>query len=88
MAYGRGHESEADHMGLLLMAAAGYDPRESVKFWERMQQFSKSAQPPEFLSTHPSHATRVQQLKAWIPEAMPLYETSKLKASEQILPEL
>lgn len=88
LAYGRGHESEADHMGLLLMAAAGYDPRESVKFWQRMQEFNKGASPPEFLSTHPSHETRVQQLQEWIPEAMPLYEKSKHRTSDEMLPEL
>lgn len=86
LAYGRGHESEADHMGLLLMAAAGYDPRESVRFWERMQEHSKGARPPEFLSTHPSHATRVQQLTEWIPEAMPLYEAAKSRQREEMLP--
>lgn len=84
LAYGRGHESEADHMGLLLMAAAGYDPRESVKFWERMQAQSQGGRPPEFLSTHPSHETRVQQLTKWIPEAMPLYEASQRQPSEML----
>lgn len=88
LAYSRGHESEADHMGLLLMAAAGYDPRESVKFWERMQEQSNGPRPPEFLSTHPSHTTRVQQLTEWIPEAMPLFEASKSHNSDQMLPEL
>lgn len=86
LAYSRGHESEADHMGLLLMAAAGYDPRESVKFWERMQDKSRGGQPPEFLSTHPSHETRVQQLTEWIPEAMPLYEASKSRQPDEMLP--
>ncbi|MGC3969706.1 MAG: M48 family metallopeptidase [Pirellulales bacterium] len=75
--YSRGHESEADHMGLLLMAAAGYDPRESMRFWERMQQFAGGKSPPEFLSTHPSHETRIQDLKSWLPEAMPLYDGSQ-----------
>lgn len=88
LAYGRGHESEADHMGLLLMAAAGYDPSESVKFWQRMQEVNKGGSPLEFLSTHPSHETRVQQLKEWIPEAMPLYEKSKHRTSDEMLPEL
>jgi predicted Zn-dependent protease len=86
LAYSRGHESEADHMGLLLMAAAGYDPRESVRFWERMQDDSQGPRPPEFLSTHPSHATRIQQLTAWIPEAMPLYEASKFRRDPELLP--
>ncbi len=86
LAYSRSHESEADHMGLLLMAAAGYDPRESVKFWERMQHESKGGRPPEFLSTHPSHQTRVQQLTKWIPEAMPLYEAAKARQQTEMLP--
>ncbi|MBA4018096.1 MAG: hypothetical protein C0483_13065 [Pirellula sp.] len=75
--YSRSHESEADHMGLLIMAAAGYDPRESMRFWERMQESTgKGNAPPEFMSTHPSHGTRITDLKAWLPEAMPLYEAS------------
>jgi predicted Zn-dependent protease len=86
MAYGRGHETEADHMGLLLMAAAGYDPRESVTFWERMQKFSGGKSPPEFLSTHPSHETRVRDLQSWLPEAMPLYEASPHKQKPEPLP--
>lgn len=77
MAYGRKHESEADHVGLLLMAAAGYDPNESVKFWERMQAKAGGGQKtPEFLSTHPSHETRIRDLLKWIPQAMPLYQAS------------
>lgn len=86
MSYGRGHESEADHMGLLLMAAAGYDPRESMKFWERMKQFAGGQSPPEFLSTHPSHDTRIRDLENWIPEAMPLYEAAPNKHPPKPLP--
>ncbi len=86
MAYGRDHESEADHIGLLLMAAAGYDPRESVHFWERMQQISKGAQPPQFLSTHPSHETRMRDLTRWMPEALPLYEASPDQLKPKPLP--
>jgi len=88
LSYSRDHESEADHMGLLLMAAAGYDPQESVRFWQRMQEFNNGPKPPEFLSTHPSHETRVQQLTKWIPEAMPLYEASKIHTADEMLPEL
>ena len=76
MSYGRKHESEADHMGLLLMATAGYDPNESVKFWERMKAQSSGGRQPEFLSTHPSHETRIRDLTNWIPDAMPLYRAS------------
>lgn len=85
--YSRTHESEADHIGILLMAAAGYDPRESTRFWERMVQASSGSRaPPEFMSTHPSHGTRIQDLTRWIPEAMPLYEASGYSESPQVLP--
>ncbi|MBA3882020.1 MAG: M48 family metallopeptidase [Chthoniobacterales bacterium] len=62
MPFGRQHESEADEIGLMYMARAGYDPRESIGFWKRMDEASRSG-PPEFLSTHPSHGTRIQQLE-------------------------
>ena len=71
--YSRLHESEADHLGLIFMAMAGYDPRQAVPFWERMAAGSKGA-PPEFLSTHPSDQTRIEKLKAEIPEAMGYYK--------------
>jgi len=67
--FSRSDESEADHIGLIFMAMAGYDPNEAPKFWERMEATGGGA-PPEFLSTHPSHATRIKDLKKWIPEAM------------------
>ena len=72
MPFGRKQESEADEIGLLYMARAGYDPQESIRFWQRMESAS-SAQPPEFLSTHPSHGTRIQQLEAWMPKALEEY---------------
>lgn len=76
--YSRGHESEADHMGLLLMAAAGFDPEESIRFWERMQKATGSGErPPEFASTHPSHDTRIRDLQGWMPEALKLYQARK-----------
>ncbi|MFO0807137.1 MAG: M48 family metallopeptidase [Gemmataceae bacterium] len=81
--YSRSHESEADHIGLLLMAAAGYDPREATSFWARMGQVSKGAAPPEYLSTHPSHQTRIADLKRWTPEALPLYERSNHAPEDQ-----
>jgi len=87
MKYGRAHESEADRMGLLLMAEAGYDPRESVKFWERMREFTGAQSQPEFLSTHPSHDTRVADLTAWMPEALTLYEASAEKRPAKPLPD-
>ncbi len=73
--FSRKHESEADYVGILLAADAGYDPRESVALWERMTQLSSGGTPAEFLSTHPSHGTRIDQLKTWMPEAMAIYQT-------------
>ncbi len=72
MPFNRKDESEADHIGLIYMARAGYDPQESIRFWQRMEH-TGSAQPPEFLSTHPSHGTRVQQLESWMPQALEEY---------------
>jgi predicted Zn-dependent protease len=72
--YSRLHESEADKLGLIFMAMAGYDPHESVRFWERMEAQSKGA-PPEFISTHPSHNTRIRNLRKAIPEAMKYYKS-------------
>ena len=87
LSYSRKHESEADHMGLLLMAAAGYDPEETVRFWERMTHATSGGKaPPEFLSTHPSHTTRIHDLTAWIPDAKPLYENSTSKSETRVLP--
>lgn len=75
--FSRKHESEADFVGILLAADAGYDPRESVALWERMAQVSGGGGPAEFLSTHPSHDTRIEQLKEWMPEAMAIYQKRK-----------
>lgn len=71
--FSRSHESEADHIGLIFMSMAGYDPNTAPKFWQRMTEMSGGQQPPEFLSTHPSHETRVKDLEGWIPEAMQYY---------------
>jgi predicted Zn-dependent protease len=71
--FSRQHESEADHMGLIFMAMAGYDPREAPKFWERMSSGGGGA-PPEFLSTHPSDATRIRKLNELMPEALGYYQ--------------
>jgi predicted Zn-dependent protease len=68
--FSRENESEADHIGIIFMAMAGYDPNEAPKFWERMQTMSGGQAPPEWLSTHPSHSTRIKDLEGWIPEAM------------------
>ncbi|MCE9607849.1 MAG: M48 family metallopeptidase [Planctomycetia bacterium] len=83
--YSRKHESEADHLGLLLMATAGYDPRESMKFWERMKHVGGGS-PPEFLSTHPSHETRISDLNGWMPVAIQLYDKSPHKQPTKALP--
>ncbi len=72
--FSRTHESEADHLGIIFMAMAGYDPREAPKFWTRMSSESKGEAPPEFLSTHPSHGTRISDLNQWMPEAMNYYK--------------
>ncbi|MGQ0811750.1 MAG: M48 family metallopeptidase [Nitrospiraceae bacterium] len=81
--FNRSQESEADRIGLRLMAQAGYDPREAVPFWERMSVcprsmigklcFRSQQAIPEFLSTHPSDLTRINQIEAWLPEAMRFY---------------
>lgn len=72
--FSRQHESEADKIGLIFMAMAGYDPNEAPKFWSRMSTMSGGQQPPEWLSTHPSHETRIKDLEAAIPEAMTYYK--------------
>lgn len=71
--FSRAHESEADYIGLLLAADAGYDPHEAVRVWERMQQ-SGGHEPHEFLSTHPGHETRIKRLSEAMPEALAHYE--------------
>jgi predicted Zn-dependent protease len=72
--YSRLHEYEADKLGVIFMAMAGYDPNEAPKFWERMQALSGGGATPQFLSTHPSDARRISELKAAIPEAMKYYQ--------------
>lgn len=73
--YGRLQESEADKLGLVFMAMAGYNPQEAVGFWERMRSAKKgNGAPPEFLSTHPSDETRIADIKKYMPTAMHHYE--------------
>ncbi|MEP6662339.1 MAG: M48 family metallopeptidase [Verrucomicrobiota bacterium] len=74
--FSRDHESEADEMGLIYMARAGYDPREAVKFWERMNDTGGS-QPPEFVSTHPSHGSRIAHLQELMPRAVAEFEKAR-----------
>ena len=76
--YSRKHESEADHMGLLLMAQAGYDPSEAPRFWTRFGG-QQSAKPPEFLSTHPADDRRAHELQELLPQAVSMYEQSPQK---------
>jgi metalloendopeptidase OMA1, mitochondrial len=72
--WSRAQESEADHVGLILMAKAGYDPHAARDLWVRMAAASQgSGRPPEFLSTHPSEPTRIRQIEGWLPEAMQSY---------------
>lgn len=66
--FGRQHESEADRIGQIYMARAGYDPSECIRFWERMNR-ATGGSPDSFFSTHPSHETRVRDLEKWLPEA-------------------
>jgi predicted Zn-dependent protease len=73
--FSRLHESEADTVGLDIMAKAGFDPRASVTLWQNMASASKG-QPPEFLSTHPSHGSRINELQAHMPQALSLYEAA------------
>lgn len=73
LAYSRNHESEADKMGLVFMAMAGYDPRTAPAFWQRMAAQGGS-KPPELLSTHPSDERRIADLEAYMPEAMKYYK--------------
>ena len=74
--FSREHETEADQMGLIYMARAGYDPREAITFWKRMSK-AGDAQPPEFASTHPSHGRRIEDLKDLMPKALSEYEKAK-----------
>jgi predicted Zn-dependent protease len=78
--YARGQETDADLVGLELAARAGFDPRGAVAVWHKMQRLGAPdgrGQPPQFLSTHPSHATRIREIEANLPRVMPLFESSK-----------
>ena len=66
--FSRSHETEADYLGLIFMHIAGYDMEEATKMWKRMNKNNSRSQPPEFLSTHPSNKTRIENIKKWIPE--------------------
>ncbi|WP_046243397.1 M48 family metallopeptidase [Hymenobacter terrenus] len=72
--YGRNQETEADHLGLIFMALAGYNPDGAVAFWQRMDASASAAAPPEFLSTHPSNGTRIADIQRELPEARKYYK--------------
>ncbi len=74
--YSRLHESEADKLGLIFMAMAGYNPASAIDFWKRMSKTGGGSM-PEFLSTHPHHDTRIKDIEAYLPEAMNYYNASK-----------
>ena len=74
--YSRLHESEADKLGLVFMAMAGYDPHEAPKFWERMDAMAGSPPVPQWMSTHPSSENRISNLNEYMPEAMKYYNPS------------
>ncbi len=81
--FSRDHESEADYMGLLFVARACFDPTEAPKLWERMAEASHG-QPAEFMSTHPSHDTRIRQFQAWMPEALSIRQDTCRTTSESL----
>ena len=80
LSYSRNHESEADHMGLIFAAMAGYDPQVATAFWQRMSA-SSTTQTAEFLSDHPSDATRIKQIQGWMPEALKYYKPATTKTT-------
>ena len=73
LGFSRGDESEADLVGMDIAARAGFDPRAGISLWQKMSEASKG-EPPQFLSTHPSHASRIDNIRAALPKVMPLYE--------------
>lgn len=90
--FGRSQETEADRIGLILMAKAGYDPRVAVELWQRMESMekkdgAKGGRPPEFLSTHPGYETRVQNIRSFLPEALSYYQPSNARLETLPSPE-
>jgi len=75
--YSRKHELEADRIGLILMAKAGYNPEAAIAFWERMLAANRGGAPPQFLSTHPSDEQRIAELKSFLPEAAGYYKKAR-----------
>jgi len=83
--FSRKHESEADRMGLILMAAAGHHPKHAIELWQRMAENSRGA-PAEWMSTHPSHETRIADLERLQEEAMPFYNRARQKQPDRPMP--
>ena len=79
--YSRNHESEADHLGLIFAAMAGYDPQVAVPFWQRMAAHTGSSQQSDIYSDHPSDATRIKQIQGWMPEALTYYKGASKTSS-------
>ncbi len=77
--FSRKHELESDKYGLIWTAMAGYNPQEAIALWERMEKAGSGQKPPEFLSTHPSEETRIEKLKAYMPEALKYYKPMRGK---------
>jgi predicted Zn-dependent protease len=78
--YARKHESDSDLVGMELAARAGYDPRAAASVWHKMSKLAQASgkgQPPQFLSTHPSHETRIREIEAALPKVLPLYAAAK-----------
>jgi predicted Zn-dependent protease len=75
--FSRNDERESDRIGLELTARAGYDPHAGVSLWQKMLAASSGGQPPEFLSSHPSQASRVQEIQALLPAVLPLYTAAR-----------
>lgn len=75
--FSRDDESEADRIGLELTARAGYDPRAGITLWQKMTSANQGGKPPEFLSSHPADASRVQQIQKLLPSVLPLYDAAK-----------
>jgi predicted Zn-dependent protease len=76
--FSRSQESEADHIGLIYMAKAGYEPRQAVAFWQRMRRASKGTEPPEFASDHPSDDEhRIERIEKRLPEAERAYTPAR-----------
>ena len=71
--FNRKQESEADYLGMIFSSLSGYDIRETVKIWERMKEFNKGKEPPQFMSTHPSSDSRIRNIQTWLNEIIIKY---------------